>query len=293
MRSHRIPSLNWLRVFETAARLESFARAAEVLNMSPPAVSQQIKALEGYLGKPLFVRGPHHVTLTDEARAFLPSIQLALSSLETTAVSLFGSTEGERLTLRVLYLMAASWLPPRLRDFESRHPGIRLQINCGNARVDFHGRDDDLHIAFGSPSDFPATAVRLFGEELYPIATPEIARTIKQPHDLLNHRLIEVAEHRSGWFQVLQQTLNADVSEADIMFADTTIIAMSLAAADCGLALARAPVSDPLMRLHGLVACLPELKVTGLQHYYLYTPAPTPAKPAATAFTNWLLQQIP
>ena len=292
MSHRRIPSLNWLRVFETAARLESFARAAEVLNMSPPAVSQQIKALEGYLGKPLFVRGPHHVTLTDEARAFLPSIQLALSSVETTAASLFGSTEGERLTIRVLYLMAASWLPPRLHDFESRHPGIRLQINCGNARIDFHGRDDDLHVAFGSPSDFPPTATRLFGEELYPVAKPEIARTIKQPQDLLHHRLIEVAEHRSGWFQVLQQTLNADVSEADIMFADTTIIAMSLAAAGCGLALARAPVSDAFMQLHGLVPCLPDLKVTGLQHYYLYTPTPIPPKPAAQTFATWLQEQL-
>ncbi len=292
MKSSRIPSLNWLRVFETAARLESFARAAEVLNMSPPAVSQQIKALEGYLGKPLFVRGPHHVTLTDEARAFLPSIQLSLSSVETTAAALFGSSDSALLTIRALYLLAASWLPQHLADFERRHPGIRLQINGGNAAVDFHGRNDDLHIAFGSPADFPGNAVRLFGEELFAVAAPDIARTIAGPRDLLDHRLIEVAEHRSGWFQLLQQTGDIDVSTADIMFADTTVIAMALAAAGCGIALARAPVSDHLMRLNGLEPCLPELKVTGLQHYYIYSPAPTDMKPAARAFMDWMVSRV-
>jgi len=56
MLQRRIPSLNWLRVFEMAARMESFARAAEVLNMSPSAVSQQVRALEAWLGRSLFER---------------------------------------------------------------------------------------------------------------------------------------------------------------------------------------------------------------------------------------------
>ena len=67
-----IPSLNWLRVFEAAARMENFARAAELLNMSTSAVSQQVKALESHFGEALFKRGPRHVELTD---AVTPSCQ--------------------------------------------------------------------------------------------------------------------------------------------------------------------------------------------------------------------------
>jgi len=77
-----IPSLNWLRVFEAAARGESFARAAELLNMSTSAVSQQIKALETHFGTALFKRGPKHVELTDAAHAFLPVVRQSLSTVE-------------------------------------------------------------------------------------------------------------------------------------------------------------------------------------------------------------------
>ena len=60
-----IPSLNWLRVFEAAARVESFSRAAEMLNMSTSAVSQQIKALESHLGSILATMGDFELDTTD------------------------------------------------------------------------------------------------------------------------------------------------------------------------------------------------------------------------------------
>ena len=76
--ARRIPSLNWLRVFEAAARAGSFARAAETLNISPPAVGQQIRALEDHLGRALFERGPQSVMLTEAGRAYLPAGAQAL-----------------------------------------------------------------------------------------------------------------------------------------------------------------------------------------------------------------------
>ena len=74
MAKRLIPSLNWLRTFEASARTESFARAAEILNMSSPAVSQQVRALEAFLGKSLFVRGSSSVLLTREGKVFLPVV---------------------------------------------------------------------------------------------------------------------------------------------------------------------------------------------------------------------------
>ena len=75
--SSLIPSLNWLRVFEAAARNSSFARASKELNMSA-AVSQQIVALEGSLGRPLFDRTANSVRLTGDGADFLPTVQIAL-----------------------------------------------------------------------------------------------------------------------------------------------------------------------------------------------------------------------
>ncbi|RVI01110.1 LysR family transcriptional regulator, partial [Sinorhizobium meliloti] len=66
MRATTIPSLNWLRVFEAAARHQSFARAGKELNMSAAAVSQQVLALETHLGRPLFERTANRIHLTVE-----------------------------------------------------------------------------------------------------------------------------------------------------------------------------------------------------------------------------------
>ena len=77
------PPLNWLRVFEAAARCQSFSRAADELNMSASAVSQQIRALEQRLGAPLFERHARAVTLTVAGRAYLPGVQHALVTVQT------------------------------------------------------------------------------------------------------------------------------------------------------------------------------------------------------------------
>ena len=78
----RVASLNWLRVFEAAVRSESLARAAVPLNMSPAAMSQQVRALEEHLGRALFQRGAQSVMLTEAGRAYLPPVQQALGTLD-------------------------------------------------------------------------------------------------------------------------------------------------------------------------------------------------------------------
>ncbi|WP_085907996.1 LysR family transcriptional regulator [Kiloniella majae] len=291
MTIRRIPSLNWLRVFETAARTESFAHAAKLLNMSPPAVSQQIKSLEGYLGKALFKRGAHNVSLTDEGRAFLPIVQQSLSSMETTAVALFGPKESETLVIQVLYLFACGWLPERLKEFEKLYPGIHLQITCGNTPDDFHRSRPDLQLAFGSATDFPENAERLIGETIIPVATPEIAEQINQPTDFLKHRLIEVSTHQSGWMQVLGSRVDGDLS-ADYRFTDNTVTALAMAGAGYGIALARSPVSDALVESNRLVPCLDSFQVAGVQHYYLFNPLAQSIKSSALTFQKWLKSEL-
>ncbi|MEX3011205.1 LysR family transcriptional regulator [Hoeflea sp. TYP-13] len=291
MVTRRIPSLNWLRVFDAAARMESFARAAELLNMSPPAVSQQIRALEGYLGRPLFSRGAKQVTLTDAGRTFLPVVSQALASVETSAAAIFGARETQQLNIQVVTVLASNWLPERLSSFEKMHPNIRLQITSGNSIQDFRNSDAHLQIAFGSATDFPQTAERLFGETIYPVARPDIAAQINTASDFTRHRLIEVAPHRSGWFQLLQNRISDDLHAAEFCLVDNTVIALGTAAAGRGIALARAPATDSMVRAYGLVPCMDDFSIRGLQHYYLFDPATAPPPPAANAFRTWLIEE--
>lgn len=325
----RIPSLNWLRVFEAAARTESFVRAADQLGMSPPAVSQQIKSLESYLGKPLFERGPRSVTLTDAGRAFLPAVQQSFQSVETTAAALFGRPSNEGLTVQASLILACSWLSSRLAKFRDSHPEVQLQLMTGNDIEEFRRSDADLRIVFGSGPEFGEEGDRLFGEWLYPVATPEIAAGIQSVQDLLQHRLIEIATHRTGWFQVLQAISppdgaageavvgirgeRVDMAAADICFADTTQLSLALAAEGYGIALARAPATDRLVHLYGLAPCVnpdrpgfaevaqrlegaggknqPAFAIEGTRAYYLTYPSLGSLRPAGRKFRDWLLSE--
>lgn len=325
----RIPSLNWLRVFEAAAKTESFAQAADLLGMSPPAVSQQIKSLESYLGKPLFERGPRSVTLTDAGRAFLPAVQQSFQSVETTAAALFGRSSHEGLTVQASLILACSWLSCRVAKFREAHPEVQLQLMTGNRVDEFRRSDADLRIVFGSGPEVGEEGDRLFGEWLYPVATPEIAAGIQSLQDLLKHRLIEITTHRTGWFQVLQaigrsdeasipnpgggNANRVDMAAADICFADTTQLSLALAAEGYGIALARAPATDRLAHLYGLSPCvtpdrpgfagvtrktpipqgmdLPPFAIEGTRAYYLTYPSLSSLRPASRKFRDWLLSE--
>lgn len=286
----RIPSLNWLRVFETAARAESFARAAEALNMSAPAVSQQIRALEAALGRPLFERGPRAVRLTEAGRAFLPTVTNALASVETTAASLFSRADAAPLTVRCQLLFALGWLAPRLDRFAAAHPEVQLTLVSGIEREDFERRSTDLMITFDQPPQPGEVGTALFGERLYPVATPSLAATISAPRDLLDHPLIEVSTHRHSWSHILPAPLEHG-SVPRITFTDSTASAFVMAAGGTVLALARAPASDALEAAYGLVRCLPNAEVMGAARYHLVHRSGDLTK-AARAFRDWLLAEV-
>lgn len=287
----RIPSLNWLRVFEAAARSESFASAAKILNMSPAAVSQQIKALEEHLKTPLFERGPKNVSLTDAGLSFLPTVRQSLMSIEATAASIFGHPSGATVTLQSSLIFAASWLVDRLHRFEEQHPDIRVHIMGEYIDADFRRQGPDLYAMFGYPPNGMGDSDLLFGEVVFPVALPDIARTVVTPADLLKHTLIEISTHRTNWVQLFQSVDGLDMADARFYFTDTSEIGLTLAAAGHGIALARSPVTDARVRDFGLVPCLKEFQAEGADSFHLVCRSRNALSPAAQAFRAWLIEE--
>lgn len=292
MAYRQIPSYNWLRVFEYAARYQSFSRAAEQLSMSSAAVSQQIKSLESHLKQPLFVRGPHWVTLTDEGKAFLPVVQQSFASIETTAAALFGNPSQKALSIQSSLMFTCSWLSTRLNDFQLRHPDIHLQLSTSDNEAEFHKADKDLQITFGMGPQFNHEGERLFGEYLYPVATEAIAEKIHCAKDMLDFRLIEITTHRNSWLQLLNQDSEIDLNDTNFCFADNTMVAINMAASGMGIALARAPASDELCKTCKLVPCLDEFGIKSPQEYYLIYPGRAGLSIAAKQFRQWLLDSV-
>lgn len=285
----RIPSLNWLRVFEAAAQAGSFARAAEHLNMSAAAVSQQIKALESYVGRPLFTRGAHSVQLTSAGRAFWPTVSEALNTIEIRATTLFGSADTEPLTVRATMVFATSWLAQRLPEFSARHPGIGVHL-ISDAAAPEVGEDVELSIIFGDTEAGWAERDRLFGETLYPVARPELCETISSVEDLLGYRLIEIADHRAGWFRLFDSA-SVRPDGASFSMTDRTDLALSLAASGYGIALARAPATDASLARLGLEPCLVGVEVTGVAAYHLTYRSLQGLSPGALLFREWLMEE--
>ena len=287
-----IPSLNWLRVFEAAARMESFARAAEILNMSNSAVSQQIKSLEKHLQTQLFTRGSKHVELTDAGNAFLPVVRQSLVSVEETADSLFGLNRTNTLTLQATLIFGTSWLSPRLPGFYTEHPDIQIHLTGAYHDEDYLRPGPELRVLFGPVHRSWGQCDHLFSEHIYPVALPETARRIKSAEDFLEHALIQVSVHKINWNNVLRASGIQSIPLQRFCFTDTTEMALFLAASGNGIALARSPTTDWSVKKLGLVPCGDAAGVASPEAYFLVYKNLESLAPASRKFREWLLAEV-
>src|SRR5919107_1843768 len=130
----KLPPMSAVRVFEAAARHQSFTRAAEELGMTQAAVSYQIRMLEERIGTALFVRLPRHVELTPTGKELAPAVSEAFEQLRT-AFETVGRLQDNRLTVSVLPTIAAHWLVPRLGRFQTAYPELAVQVDASNEVV--------------------------------------------------------------------------------------------------------------------------------------------------------------
>ena len=117
-----IPPLNPLHVFDVAARHLRFTRAAAELRVTQPAISRQIKTLEGFLGVRLFERDRQGLRLTSEGEEFQRQIAPAFRIITNATASLTATGKAEPLKLRVYTTFAAKWLIQRLPSFYVAYP---------------------------------------------------------------------------------------------------------------------------------------------------------------------------
>jgi LysR family glycine cleavage system transcriptional activator len=123
-----LPSLNAVRIFESAARHLNFTRAADELSVTQGAVSRQIKVLEEQLGLPLFERAGPKLSLTSAGEYYQGKVSEALTLLRRGTAELRQTTASPRLTVSVLPTFATKLLVPRIGDFERRNPRVSLRL---------------------------------------------------------------------------------------------------------------------------------------------------------------------
>lgn len=218
--SRRLPSLNALRAFEAAARHLSFSRAADELCVTQSAISRQIKALETYLGVPLFRRLTRVVELTDAGKEYLPITRDAFDRIEQATLRLMEYSHRDVLTISVLPTLAMRWLIPRLPHFTAAHPDIEVRMITSIQAVNFGREDIDFAIRVGRPpeltnlrngpridlemvEDWTNVRAEMFMPDvLVPVCSPKLlngSNPLRGPQDLPKHTLLHNATRAHAW----------------------------------------------------------------------------------------------
>ncbi len=191
----RLPPLNSLRAFEAAGRHLSFTRAAAELNVTPAAVSQQIKHLEDYFEVLLFRRITRALVLTDAGHRLLPGTSDGLNKLSDAVRSTHLLSETNILTVSVSPSFGSKWLVPRLETFRQAHPKFDVRVDATDRLVNFERESVDVAVRYGSGVYPDLCSEALLDNFLFPVCSPELisgTHAIRTPQDLKYHTLLHV-----------------------------------------------------------------------------------------------------
>lgn len=168
----RIAPLNALRAFEVAARTGSFANAAREMGVSSAAVSQQVKLLENFWGKILFIRQGNRIALTDAGLTAYPQLGQSMGALEDLSNMMRRIERRKRLVLSAPQSVAESWLAPRLSTLNISDLGSTLDIRIEDDPIDFVRDEVDMRIFYGHDLYGDYRVEPLFSDYLLAVASP-------------------------------------------------------------------------------------------------------------------------
>lgn len=294
--------LNALRAFEASARHQSFSAAADELNVTPAAVGQLVRSLEGWLGTPVFVRGTGRARLvpTEAALRALPDIRAGFDRLNLGFAKLReGSTTGV-LTVTVSPAFAAKWLLPRIHKFQAAWPDTDVRLDTNLKLVDFAAQGIDIGVRYGAGRWPDLAAEKLMEEEVFPVCSPDYLRRhpeLDSPSALLGATLIHdlSVDSRAGFvtWSTWLGTVTGDKapSQRSGLTINNSAAVLQAAIDGHGVALARSVLARDDVASGRVVRLFPEIAYPStLAYYIVYRPEAAPL-PRLTAFREWLLDE--
>ena len=293
--AERLPPLNALRSFEVAARHLSFTKAAAELHVTHSAISHQIKALEEWLGIPLFRRVNRGLLLTESGQAYLRPVRESFQRLGEATWRLKAKGRSGPLTVSVMPSFASKWLVPRLRRFRERHPDIDVRVSASPDLTDFDREDVDVAVRYGR--GHWSTDLRvdlLIRESMFPVCSPKLLEgplTLKTIQDLRHHTLLTDYDWRVDFWQLwLDAAGVTDLVPKHSLSFNYSNLMLQAAIDGLGVALTQnALAGDDLAA--GRLVRLFEVTLPTDYAYYVVTPSLTATRPKIVAFREWLVDE--
>jgi len=253
-----LPPLNYIRSFEASARHMSFTRAADELGMTQAAVSGHVRALEGYIGRPLFYRSPRSLSLTEVAAAYLPSLRQALSQIDSATGQILTVAHRQEVVVACPASLAINWLPPKLAIFRKTHPEIDVTIH---ATIWSETSDPvaDIKITTRHKSQ-PLSGHWLLEERLSMVCPPDFvnsALAMKTPGDVERFDLIHVLGRQEHWEDYARHHRLKPLQLGHGFRSDSSIVALEMAAAGLGCAVSLRSLAEVYIQRGLLVEPFP------------------------------------
>ncbi|WP_394200558.1 LysR family transcriptional regulator [Shewanella waksmanii] len=296
-------SLAAIQTFTVVAKEQSFSRAASLLNITPSAVSHQIKLLEQQLNVSLFHRKSHGVGLTAAGENLQKFASLGIQNIQHGVHQSQFASQRTRLVIAAIPSFCERFLIPKLSQFYAHHPDIEIEIMAQDNIVDFNSSHCDAHIHFGSGDYVNLHSEWLAKELVYPVCHPdltsvstndahEINETLLHHHTLLGYRAgIEDAPGGVSWPDWFGQfNLDRAANQSQLWFSHVSL-ALTAAEHQQGIVLGwHHLLGDAITQ--GRLIRIGKRHIETRFQYYLVAPAAHWQKPELAIFHQWLKQQF-
>lgn len=294
---HQLNNLEDLATFCEVAKKRSFSGAAQILHVSPSAVSHRIADLEEELGVRLFSRTTRSVRLTSEGSALFDKVDAGLESIRAGIAELHRPTATPSVTVSCSPSFAIRWLLPKMAEFRSQHEDIEVHVAADDRMADPRREDIDVCIRYGA-GKYPGLKVKRLGiERVFPVCNPDFkkrhrlsksAQLCRLP--LIHHDVLRDHPGRVDWPRWLAQAgVAATTAERGVHFSHAHL-ALTAALAGEGVALGRSSLVEDDLTRGRLVAPFGPRVRSGLA-YWLVQPMEQP-RAEVEAFTSWLAKKM-
>ncbi|HHC7309932.1 TPA: LysR substrate-binding domain-containing protein [Vibrio campbellii] len=286
-----LPPLNSLKAFEATARLQSFTKAAEELNVTRAAVSQQVKSLEVYLDATLFERNGAQLNLTQAAHEYLPVVSHVFQSLSAATQHLFSRQQQAQLTLHVAHSFCSQWLMPRLADFHRQHPKISFKVSTTANAMPSNSDIADVEIINGYGEWQSQQAIQLTRENWIVVASPGFLHLnpVRDLADLIRLPKLATGGYQETWQCWLENQGYQGTSIKLTGEFEHSLLAIEAAVNQLGVLLVRdLLVEDHLQQ--GTLVKVGEWSMPsrGAHHMIIRDEE----KPHVKAFVDWVMQSL-
>ncbi|QIE44288.1 LysR family transcriptional regulator [Pseudohalocynthiibacter aestuariivivens] len=288
-----------LRSFESVARLGSFSRAADEMNVTQSAVSQHVKALEEWTGCVLLHRSRAGSKPTAEGIAMAAAIANGLGQISDLCTQLQSRNARDApIILASLPGFAVNWLFPRLIHFDQANPELSVSIHTNTSSGDLVAGDCDLSIRYGLGNYRGMYVERLLSETLTPVCAPSLLSTgpaLNTVDDLARHTLLiddisDLGGEPPTWSYWAERAGLTMPKPANTRRFGQSNMVVQAAIEGYGVALGRSPLIQASLATGALVAPLPH-QVPSQYAYWLVCAKQALRAPRLRLFRDWLVQE--